>query len=151
MDNRNYLLSKSKTTNEIVYIDYNKLDGYRLKPKNNTIYDGIIVNKVIIVKPSLIEKLLKKKVKRKLDMYLQFIVNSIDDNDADDTPLRNALNELTRYKSIVENNYRKYLDEKYISLLLKKIALLEHEIKMRMVYARQPKQVEEKEIEGKRR
>ena len=97
----------------------------------------------------LIEKLLKKKVKRKLDFYLQYIISLMDNDEDDGTGLKEALNDLERYKSIVEYKYRKYLDQKYINLLLKKIDILEHELKMKIIYMQED--VYEMEEKGKSR
>lgn len=135
---KTYIVAKSNYEGEITVIDYEKIDGFKITPKNKIDYPGIKVNSMIIIKPSFIEKVLKKKVKRKLDYYLDYIVtlvgNSTDYDEDDDEGLREALNDLTRYKEIVEYKYRKYLDDKYINLLLKKIALLEREIKAKIVY-----------------
>ena len=43
-----------------------KINGYKIKPKNSFDYKNIKVNSMIIIKPSFIEKILKKKIKRKL-------------------------------------------------------------------------------------
>ena len=58
----------------------------------------------------------------------------MDEDDSDPTDLRNALNDLTRYKSIIKNNYSKYLEQKYIKLLLNKISIIEGELKSRILY-----------------
>lgn len=131
---KTYTIVKEEYNGEKVFIDYSKLNGFKVKPKNNIKYNGIKVNSLIIVKPSFIEKILKKKVQRKLDYYLQYIISLMDNDDEGTTNLRFALDDLERYKSIVEYKYQKYLDQKYISLLLKKISILENEIKMKLVY-----------------
>lgn len=128
----------------------NKLDGLKITPKNNINYE-VEVNSMTLINPSFIEKLLKKKIKRKLDYYLQYIITVIDDEESDPTGLRQALNDLARYKSIVEYKYRKYLDERYVNLLLKKMEVLEHEIKMKMVYKQLEDYEVEEEIKGKSR
>ena len=129
-----YTIVKEAYNGDKIYIDYTKLNGFKVTPKNHIKYEGIKVKSLVIIKPSFIEKLLKKKVKRKLDFYLQYIISLMDNDDDDSTDLKLALNDLARYKSIVEYKYRKYLDQKYINLLLKKIAILEHEIKMKLIY-----------------
>ena len=45
-----------------------------------------------------------------------------------------ALDDLAHYKSIIQYKYRKFLDEKYVNLLLQKIEMLEHEIQVKLVY-----------------
>ena len=49
--------------NSKIEIDYNKLNGFRLMPKNQVEYDGIMVNKLVLINQSFIERVLKKKIK----------------------------------------------------------------------------------------
>ena len=133
MREQHYYVCKKGDDRQILYLDYDKLKGFGFQPRNNVQYDGIIVNKMIIIKPSMIEKVLRKKIKRKLDLYLKLIIKFIenDDGSSGDT-FREALNDLSRYKNIIEYKYRKYLDEKYLKLLIKKIALLEYELNSKL-------------------
>lgn len=134
MNKKHYYVCKKGDDRQIVYLDYDKLKGFGFSPKNNVKYDGIIVNKMVIIKPSMIEKVLRKKIKRKLDLYLKLIIKFIESEDSSNgDALREALNDLTRYKSIIKNKYQKYLDEKYLKILLKKIALLEYELNSKFV------------------
>ena len=151
MDNRGYYISKKGKNNEIVYIDYNKLSGFDIKPRNNVKYDGIVVNKMIIIKPTMIEKVLKRKIKNKLNLYLSLIIDMIDNGDSsDDTNLREALNDLSRYKNIIDYKYKKYLDDKYFNLLKKKIDLLEYELKSKIEVVKQNAYLEEKKTRRSR-
>lgn len=134
MNEKHYYIYKKGNTPEIIYLDYNKLKGFGFSPKNNVKYDGIVVNKMVIIKPSMIEKVLKRKIKRKLDLYLKLIVKFIESDDSSDTgTIREALNDLSKYQNIVQYKYRKYLDEKYLKILLKKIAILEYELKSKLI------------------
>ena len=147
---KNYMVAKSNYNGEIVYVNYEKLEGFKVIPKNSIKYPGIKVHSLIIIKPTMIEKVLKKKIKRKLDYYLKYIISLIDEDD-DDSDYRQALNDLERYKEIAEYKYRKYLDDKYINLLLKKISLLEKEIKSKIVYKEIKKQDNKEELVEERR
>ena len=159
MKQSNYLLIKNKETNELVYIDYTKNNGYGFTPKNHVKYEGIKVDKLVLVKPTFVEKVLKKKIKKKLDMYLQYMIKLLESNDESESAshLGAALNEISRYKSIIINNYRAYLDDKYLELLMQKFALLEHEIKVKQLeiskheYRRQLEAEKEVEKPKKRR
>lgn len=134
MNEKHYYIYKKGNTQEIIYLDYNKLKGFGFSPKNSVKYDGIVVNKMVIIKPSMIEKVLKRKIKRKLDLYLKLIINFIDSEDSSSgDALREALNDLSRYKSIIKYKYKKYLDEKYLKILSRKIGLLEYELNVRLV------------------
>ena len=134
MSERHYYINKKASNKEIIYLDFNKIKGFDFSPKNNVKYDGIVVNKMVIIKPSMIEKVLKKKIRKKLDLYLKLIIKFIESEDGDNgDSIREALNDLTRYKNIIAYKYRKYLDEKYLKLLIKKISLLEYELNSKLV------------------
>lgn len=142
-----YIYKKGNNNSEIVYIDYDKLKGFDFRPRNNVKYDGVVVNKMIIIKPSMIEKVLRRKIKKKLDLYLKLIIRFIESDDSSDgDAIREALNDLTRYENIVKYKYRKYLDEKYLRLLLKKIAILEYELNSKYMSLSKNK-VEDKSLE----
>lgn len=147
MKKKNYVIAKRNNNGEITFIDYSKIDGFKIAPKNTIAYPGVEINTMILIKPIFIEKVLKKKIKRKLDYYLNYIIEESEDGSSDH---RQALSNIERYKDIVEYKYRKYLDDKYINLLQRKINLLEREIKSKMIY-QEMNIKEEKEIRGKSR
>lgn len=130
---KHYLISKEKYNGEIVYLNCDTLKGYKINPKNNYNYNGIKVNEMIIIKPSLIEKIIKRKVHNRLDYYLKLIIANLDGDDSDDDT-RIALDDLQRYKKIINNKYSLYLDEKYMTLLNKKIDVFERELKNNLLY-----------------
>lgn len=132
--NNFYVIEKHKYDDKVVQIDCGKMNGFKITPKNEIEYDGVVVNSLLLMKPSFIEKILKKKNKIKLEYYLQYMIALTENDDEDPSTIREALNDLTRYKDIIEYKYRKYLDDKYIDILLKKVNLLEHELKTKLIY-----------------
>lgn len=132
MRNKHYYIEKNKVKYK-TNLDVLKMKGFKVTPQNKYEYPGVEVKSMLLIKPSFIEKLLVKKTKRKLEYYLKYIINILDESD-DDGDLRQALNDLTRYKSIVRHKYKKFLDDKYIDLLTKKISMLERELKSKIVY-----------------
>ena len=134
MGRKHYTIIKE---NEIKKASFRKIKNkrFKIKPKNQVKYEGIVVDRLIIYDDQFIERILKKKIRRKLEQYLNYIINYLDESDDDGiTDLRHALNDLTRYKSIIYNKYRKHLDEKYVELLMKKISLLEYQINHKLMY-----------------
>ena len=107
-----------------------KTTGFCIKPKNSFAYDGIEVNQLLILKKRFIANLLKKKIKRKLDLYLDLIIDADDSSSSDS--FRGHLDEISRFEDIIKYKYKKYLDKKYTNLLLKKIELLEFELKEKL-------------------
>ena len=141
---KGFYLSRQPKTGEIIYVNYDKYKGYNITPKNNIKYDGIKVNKMIIVKPSMIEKVLKRKIKNRLDLYLKTIVELTEESDdSDPSGFREALNELTRFKNIIKYKYQKHLDEKYVILLNKKIEILEYELKKKIVIRKEKNNIKD--------
>ena len=150
MKGQTYILMKNYHFHDIKKFDYKKLDGFHFRPVNNISYAGVTVKRMVMINPTFVEKVLKRKIKKKLETYLRFIISIIDadDDDTDITGLRAALNDLTKYKETVRYKYRQYLEEKYAMLLLQKIELLEQELKNKIIYYKEP---EEKEITESRR
>lgn len=152
MSEKHYYINKNNSNNEIIYLDFDKLKGFNFSPKNNIKYDGIVVNKMVIIKPSMIEKVLKRKIRKKLDLYLKLIIKFIESDDSDNgESIREALNDLTRYKSIIAHKYIKYLDEKYLKLLLKKISILEYELNAKIINYQEDYTYEEELTSHRRR
>ncbi|MEG2322530.1 MAG: hypothetical protein RSB71_03525 [Bacilli bacterium] len=121
-----YFITKDKYKGDVICLDY-KINGYKVNPKKYLPYDGISVNSIIIVKKELIVKVIKRKIKRQLDKYLNLIIN-------DEDGTRESLDDLARYRLLINNKYAKFLDEKYMNLLNKKIDVLDREFKSRLIY-----------------
>lgn len=149
-----YLLTK-ECIGTSAQIDYKKMRGFQVRPKNKVPYEGVVVNKMLLIKPSFIEKVLKRKIKRKLDCYLQFIIKILDDTDDDDEgAIDIALNDLSRYRATIQNTYRVFLEKRYYDLLMKKITVIENELKTKQMYLRatyQDTYIEHEEKKGKGR
>ncbi len=135
---RDDLMSKyyicDKENNEIVYgyLNYNKVDGFRIKPRNNLEYDGIEVGRLILVEPTLIEKVLKRKTKIKLNAYLNFLISILDSEDDESSDLSLVLDDTKKYKALIMNKYSKFLNPIYIKELLYRVKFVEDELKARI-------------------
>ncbi len=132
MDERYYICDKDN--NEIVYgyIDYSHLHGFKIKPRNNVPYEGVEVSRLVLMEPSLIENVLKRKTKHKLNTYLTFLFTVIDDDDDDPDELELVIDDVARYKNIIMNKYSKFLDKKYIKQLLHKVGMVELELNQKL-------------------
>ncbi len=119
----------------------NDLEGFDITPKNHIKYEGIVVSKIIVINRFFIESILKKKIKRKLELYLQFIIDYIDDEGDNGGSINEILNDIKRYKSILMYKYSKYLEQKYIDMLNKKLELIEKELALK-IYINEQKNME---------
>lgn len=136
--NLNYYVERNNDTKEIVYIEYNLLDGYKITPKTKK-EDAIEVNKIVFVSPSLTEKLVKKKI----DVKIKFLLNKLKEYDEDDNDsesgIRETLVAAERLKLTILNNYIKYLGEEYRNLSLKKLQIIINELRVRLFAIRENK------------
>lgn len=131
-----FLVIKNKDSKEIKYFEYDKIKGYNITPKNNVKFqDAINVNKMILINPSLIEKMVDKKIDRKFN-YLINMMSVVCENDSDDSGdgLYMALDEVEKFRTELCNKYRMYLNEEKQLLLERKIGILEDELKLRIKY-----------------
>ena len=149
---KKFLVVKTKDEKTIKYFEYDKVKGYNIKPKNTVKFeDAINVDKMILINPSLIEKMIDKKVKRKFDYLINLMSIVCDSDDGSSDGLYLALNEAEKFRNEILNKYRKYLEDEKIELLEKKLDILEDELKLRIKYLTYQLEEEEKSREGKSR
>lgn len=133
--NQRFLVIKNKDSKTIKYFEYDKLDGYNIHPKQNIKFQNAInVNKMIIINPTLIEKLVDKKIKHKFNNLINLLSFVYENDDTTSDGLELALNEAEKFRMELINKYKKYLSEEKQSLMEKKLDILEDEIKLRMQY-----------------
>lgn len=146
MKNEQFVLIKSHKANDNIYIDYKNMAGFKVKPKNGRKYGGVEVNEMLIIKPDFIDLILKRKIGKKLESYINYLIAVIDDDDADGAKLAQTLNDIDRYRTTINNTYKKYLNDKYLDILLRKLKLVEEKLneKMQLFYQRMQRQIEEK-------
>ena len=150
MINMHKLMKKNKYNGKKVK-EILEIDGLKVSPKTNFADAEISVKSLVLINQTFIEKVLKRKIKHKLNSYINYIISLLNDDEDDPNRLNIALNDIAHYKSIIEYKYRKYLEEKYVSLLLKKIEVVEYELKRKIICYNETYDYEDKEIRGKSR
>ena len=129
-----FLIVKEKDEKEIKYFDYEKLDGYNLTAKKDIHFvDAIDVNRVIIINPTFIDKIATRKINNKFNKLINMmqIVCDNDEEDESGEGYRIALDEAEKLKQELLNKYKKFLAEEKLELMIKKIEILEDELKLR--------------------
>ncbi len=130
--NQRYLIVKEKNSKEIKYFEYDKIAGYDIKP-NAKIKDAINVNKMILINPSLIHKMVDKKVSKRFEQLLRLITYVFESpDDGTGSGYRQVLDEISKLRTEANNKYRAYMEEEKYELLLKQLGLLEYETKARL-------------------
>ncbi len=132
--NQRFLIVKDKDSKEIRYFDYDKIDGYDLTAKKDVKFeDAINISRIIIINPSFSEKIATKKMNSKFTELLNLLnyVITNEDSDEDGTNLDIVLDRVSKFKRELFNKYSKYVQEEKLKIMLKKVEIIEREVKLR--------------------
>ncbi len=108
-----------KQENLKAYTDLNHIIGYEVRPKLDSAHNTIKIKKLVLFDRQLVKLVLEKKVQKKLDFYIENLFLTIEEEDEE--PVRKALDDIERFRTILVNRYYMFLDENYYELLLKKL------------------------------
>ena len=134
---KNYYIVKDNKDKSITYLEYDKLSGYDITPKNVKIKNAIDVNKMVIINPGMISKMVTKKVNLKFERLLKFVNVVFDEEDPSGEGYRQALTEITKLSLEYFIKYKNYMVKEQLELLEKKLNILERELKIRLLYLEQ--------------
>ena len=130
---RRFVVKKEAHEETITYMEYEKLKGFNVKPKDSLeIEDMINVNEMIVINPGLIEKLVSKKCKRRLEKIILMLSVVYGDEASDDGAIEMVLDEMEKFKTMLRKKYKDYLKKEEYKLYLKKIEILESEARIRI-------------------
>jgi len=123
-----YVIEKDNKDLKLMYYNVN-VSGLSVIPKNEVPGLKIKAEKVVLVDKDLTDTYIKKRINRKIDKIIKFMLRILNDEDTteDDTGL--VLDEINRLKGIVINKYREYMVESEYKALLTKLILIEEEFK----------------------
>ena len=129
-----YLINKNHRDESVVSI--RELDGYKFKPKK--IKDSYIkVSEVTIVDRVMIDKILTMKFDKSFKRLVTLAMNVINDEDATDDDVQIVLGEAELLREILENRYQKFLGYEKEQLLLKKLRVIDNEMRLKQVAIKQ--------------
>ena len=131
MDNKSYYVSKTRKSKETMDLKLEKLDGYKVTPKVKE-KDAIEVNKITFVNDDLSEKIIRKKVDKKIEQLLKELKQIEEDNGTDGDAIKQSLMDAEKLRLQLINNYVKYLGHTYHSLTLKKIELIIEQLRYKL-------------------
>jgi hypothetical protein len=144
---KGYFITKDKCNKELLYLEYDKLNGLDITPKNDARREDVIsVSKMILIKPSFIDKVMKMKVDKKMknlyDKFNYLLTVEDEDNTA------RVLDEIARYRAFLINNYINYMGEQYRDLIFRKLQIMMNELNIKL---RLMEEIKENELSGKSR
>ncbi len=129
-----YLINKSHCDESVVSIK--ELDGYTFKPRDGK-GNYIKVNEVKIVDKVMIEKILSMKFDRSFKQLVALALRVINDEDADETAAEIVLDEVELVRQILLERYHKFISQEKEKLFLKKLRIIENEIRVKQIKIKQ--------------
>ena len=151
MLDKRYHIIKNKEDKSITYFEYDKMEGYDLSPKKGIqISDAINVQKIVIINPTLANKVAKKKIDLKFRKLVTLLNVIFETDDETGSAYHQGLDEVNRLRMELINKYKKHLQESEFDTMEKKLGILEHELKVRLYYLEQQYEKENMK-EGKAR
>ena len=131
--NQRYYVVKNKDEQSITYFEYDKMNGLSITPKKNVkIKDAINVNKMVIINPTFVEKMIDMKLNKRFQLLLQMIMALYESDDDTGEGYGHALNEVNKLREETYNKYFKLMTEEKQELFEKKISILEAELRERL-------------------
>ena len=125
-----FLIKKIEVNQKIIKFD-NDMEGYMFRPNLNMAK----IDTITLYNETMISNILSKKLQKnfeRLAMITYDIITSNDDEDGtSDTTI--ALDEIVRLKGLLINKYNKYLSKELEKEYLKKLLLLEKELKSKLL------------------
>ena len=130
-----FLIKRSDSDKEIKVMEYEK-KGYDFKPKIMSSFCEI--NKITIFNPSMIDIILSKKIEKQFKRVAAItydVLSSDDDESAADAVI--ALDDVSKLRAIILNKYQKFLDKEKEKMYIKKLRILENQLRSKIAFERQ--------------
>lgn len=140
-------IKKENNSNEIVYIN-GELKGYDFSPKDSS-NNNLKINQIVIVNPTLTDKVLtikfKQKYKRILMIALSILNGAIDDATCGDIEI--VLDEIAKMRDILLNKYKKFLKKEKEKVFLEQLRALENSLRSKLFEIKEYEIYLDKDIE----
>ena len=154
MNNKSYYVSKDKKKKSAMFLEYDKIDGYKVNPKTHK-DNSIEVSKIVFVNNDFSEKIIRKKIDNRIAFLLKQLKEIEEDDGTDNGTISKTLMDAEKLRIQILTNYVKYLGNTYGSLTLKKIEIIIEQLKYKLYMNRIYKdqiytQVEEEQKESRR-
>ena len=122
-----YSVSEKKTKGKI--IDTISINGFPMGSKDKVFkISNSKVKKIKITNKKLANPLVSKKVMKQYNKLIEYLTESLLDEDDDGETCREALNQIEKFRLIIKNKYREFLKKKEIETMSKQLVLLKKEL-----------------------
>jgi len=127
--------SKKKNKNKLIdKTEIIELDGFMMGSKNKIFkIDGNEVRDIKVVDTKLASSLVTKQVSKKYEKLINYLTELLIDDDDSGETYREALNQIEKFRQEIKNKYRKFLKQKELEMMSKKLVILQKEANKRLL------------------
>lgn len=113
-------------------IPIEQVNDFEYVPKiDYRINDVVRINKMILKNQTLINSIIDRACKKRLEIILRLLAIIYDDDSDDEDIVNLTLGQIIRFRTEIVEKYQNYMEDKNSKLLLKKLEILEKEIILR--------------------
>ena len=123
-----YVIDENNDNVKLIYYNVN-IEGLDVTPKNDVPGLSIKAKKVVLVDPVLQDSFINKRINKKIDKIIKFMIRILNDEGTTDEDTGMVLDEINRLKGIIINKYREFMKESEYKSILTKLILIEEEFK----------------------
>ena len=123
-----YVIDKNNDNMRLMYYSVNMV-GLNVNPKNEVPGLKIKAKKIILIDDELRKNYIKKRINRKIDKIIKFMLRILNDEGTTEDDTGMVLDEINRLKGIIINKYRQYMLDSEYKEILTKLILIEEEFK----------------------
>ena len=108
-----------------------EFDGYKFNYKKEK--NLMQVSHITVVNPRMIDSILSVKFNKRFNKLLKYINYLLNSDDSDSGNIAIALNEVALLRGILLNRYQKFLNQEKEELFLRKLRIVENELRLKEV------------------
>lgn len=126
---KSFVIKEIGNNFEVISVNYN-FNGFNYNFRNK---NSLGVKDIVIVSPEIAEGLIISSFNKKYKKILEFYISIINPDDESEGNLIIALDEIARLRAIIINKYQNILKKNNAEKLLKKLKLLENEVRTKLI------------------
>ncbi len=140
---KSYVVKKKNKNKKISKFKI-KTEGYEFKP--NVRKENLIkIDSLTIYNLEMIERLLEKKIEISFRKLTKLVLSEINDEDGNQGGVCIALNELTKLKSVLMNEFKAFIKKEDYDKYMKRLKLYEKELKNKLIFLEEKEKHREEE------
>ena len=127
-----YLVSKNKIKGKLD--DNLELDGFLMGQKERVFSIGPYdVKNIVVISKYLAQPIVSIQVMKKYDKLIKYLTELLISDDDTGDAMREALNQIEKFRLIIKNKYRKFLKQKELELMSKQLVKLQKAANQRLL------------------